>query len=247
MNDDQKMVLRHFEISNEGMRIVGIMELPSSRPSPAVVLMHGYTGDKDEHGRFVNASKRLRENGFAAVRFDFRYGKTPRNKSESDGNLSEMTPDLWISDAEAVLAYVASLPEIDRRRIGVIGLSMGGYAAICASARSRLAKAVVAWSAPAKLNPTRHWIRDEDHFSKFKRACDRFVLLSDCRKISPRPLILIAGTDDSVVNYRNSIKMFERAREPKTLCLIGGADHVFSRHQDELLSITLGWLSTKLT
>ncbi|MGQ9513920.1 MAG: alpha/beta hydrolase [Thermoproteota archaeon] len=240
------MVLRRFEISNGGMRIVGVLELPASRPSPAVILMHGYTGDKDEHGRFVSASELLRESGFAAVRFDFRYGKTPTNNSESDGKLSEMTPDRWISDAEEVLKYVAKLSEIDRRRIGVIGLSMGGYAAICASARSRLPKAVVAWSAPAKLRPTRRWAKDEHHLSKFRRACSQFVPLSDCRKISPRPILLIAGTDDSVVNCRNSIKIFEAALEPKTLCLIGGADHVFSRHQDELMSITLGWLSTKL-
>jgi len=240
------MVLKHFKIGNKGMRIVGISELPTSRPAPAILLMHGYSGDKDEHGRFRDASRRLTVRGFAAIRFDFRYGKTPENGNESGGQLSEMTPDEWISDAEVMLSYVADMDGIDAKRIGVIGLSMGGYTAVCVAARSRLARAVVEWSAPAKLRPTRQWIKGEEHFLKFRRTCSRYVPLRDCRKIAPRPFLAVAGTNDKVVNYRNSVSLFEAAREPKSLYLIGGADHVFSRHQDELLGVTIGWLCEKL-
>lgn len=241
------MVSGRFEIKNEGMTIVGIKELPTSRPAPAILLMHGYGGDKDEHGRYEDASKRLVASGFAAIRFDFRYGKTPGNGSESEGKLSEMTPDEWISDAEAMLSYVAGLDGIDAKRIGVIGLSMGGYTAICASARSKLARAVVEWSAPAKLRPTRQWIKGEEHFLRFMRASSRYVPLRDCRKITPRPFLAVAGTNDKVVNYQDSVSLFKAAREPRSLYLIGGADHVFSRHQDELLGVTIGWLCEKLT
>jgi len=240
------MVSGRFEIKNKGMMIVGISELPTSRPAPAILLMHGYSGDKDEHGRYEDASRRLVARGFVAIRFDFRYGKTPENGSESEGKLSEMTPDEWISDAEAMLAYVAGLDEVDAKRIGMIGLSMGGFTAVCASARSKLARAVVEWSAPAKLRPTRQWIKGEEHFLRFRRECDRYVPLRDCRKIAPRPFLAVAGTNDKVVNYRDSVNLFKAAREPKSLYLIGGADHVFSRHQDELLGVTMGWLFDKL-
>lgn len=240
------MASRCFEIKNRGMRISGIVEYPQIKPAPAIILMHGYTGDKDEHGRFVDASKRLAANGFLAIRFDFRYGKTPTNNSESEGELTEMTPEEWVSDAKAVLSYVAGLPEVDSERIGVIGLSMGGYTAICSAARSKLAKAVVAWSSPATLRPTSRWIKDKEHLRRFKKACNLFVPLLDCKKIAPRPFLAIAGTEDKVVHFRNAIKLFQSAREPKSLVLIGGADHVFSDHQDELLKVTTGWISSKL-
>lgn len=241
------MFSSRFEIKNKGMRIVGISEFPAAGPAPAILLMHGYSGDKDEHGRYEDASKRLVARGFAAIRFDFRYGKTPENGSESEGKLSEMTPDEWISDAGAMLSYVTSLDGIDAKRIGVIGLSMGGYTAVCASARSKLARAVVEWSAPAKLRPTRQWIRGEGHFLRFKRASNLYVPLRDCRKIAPRPFLAVAGTNDMVVNYQNSVSLFKAAREPRSLYLIGGADHVFSKHQDELLGVTIGWLCEQLT
>jgi len=240
------MASRRFEITNDGMRIVGVMELPDARPAPAIVLMHGYSGDKDEHGRFKDASKRLKAMGFAAIRFDFRYGKTPRNGSESDGRLTDMTPDEWISDAKAIISYVAGLPEIDRGRIGVIGLSMGGYAAICAAARDKLIRAAVAWSAPAMLRPTRRWIKGKEHFLKFRSATNRFIPLRECKRIAPRPFLAVAGTKDKVVKYENAIDLFQAAREPKSLFLIGGADHVFSAHQDELLDMTLSWIHDKL-
>jgi len=240
------MISRRFEITNKGMRVVGILELPTSKPAPAIVLMHGYSGDKDEHGRFKDASKRLRDIGFAAIRFDFRYGRTTENASESDGQLIEMTPDEWISDAKAIVSYVASLPEIDKQRIGVIGLSMGGYTAICAAARNELIKATVAWSAPSKLRPTRRWISGREHLLKFKSATNRFIPLRDCKRIAPRPFLAVAGTKDEVVSYQNAVGLFHAAREPKSLYLIGGADHVFSAHQAELLSVTLNWLSDKL-
>jgi dienelactone hydrolase len=237
---------RRFEITNKGMRIVGILELPSSGPAPAIMLMHGYSGDKDEHGRFKYASQRMNDMGFAVIRFDFRYGKTPENGSESDGQLIDMTPDEWISDAKAITSYAAGLPEIDKGRMGVIGLSMGGYTAICAAARDELLRAVVAWSAPAKLRPTRRWIRGREHLLRFRSATKRFVPLRDCKRIAPRPFLAVAGTEDEVVNYRNAVDLFQAAREPKSLHLIGGADHVFSAHQEELLSITSSWLHDKL-
>ncbi|MBO3803862.1 MAG: dienelactone hydrolase family protein [Candidatus Brockarchaeota archaeon] len=228
------------------MAISGIADYPKIKPAPAVILMHGYTGDKDEHGRFVEAGKRLAAKGFVAIRFDFRYGKTPENKSESDGQLSDMTPEEWVSDAKVVLSYAAGLPEVDAERIGVVGLSMGGYTAICSAARSKLAKAVVAWSAPAVLRPTRRWIRGKEHLERFKRACEAFVPLLDCKRIAPRPFLVVAGTEDSVVDFRNAVKLFKSARVPKSLYLVGGADHVFSNHQGELLGVTEGWLASKL-
>lgn len=242
---DHQMASGRFEIKNKGMKIVGITESPSSVPAPAVVLMHGYSGDKDEHGRFADASKRLVAMGFAAIRFDFRYGKTPENGSESEGELSEMTPDQWVSDAKVVLSYASSLPEVDAQRIGVVGLSMGGYTAICAAARSKLAKAVVSWSAPAELRSGLRSSRGQ-HRRKFMRVSRLYVPLRDCRRIAPRPFLAVAGTKDTVVKYKNAVRLFEAAREPKSLYLIGGADHVFSEHQSELLDVTLGWLSEKL-
>src|SRR5205807_4169970 len=44
-------------------------------------------------------------------------------------------------------------------------------------------------------------------------------------RISPRPLLLMHGRADSLLPYANSQQLYARAREPKELWLLDGADH----------------------
>lgn len=64
--------------------------------------------------------------------------------------------------------------------------------------------------------------------------------------LAPRPLLLVHGTEDTVLDYASSQIIYDRAGEPKELILIEGAGHSFREQQDELRSILQGWLISKV-
>ena len=134
----------HFEV--QGQRIWGMLHLPLevNAPVPAVILLHGFTGQRMEpHRLFVLFSRLLAEHGIASMRFDF------RGSGESEGAFDEMTPTREVEDAVAAYHFLRSRPEIDGARLGLLGLSMGGMVAALSVAQPGLAfKALSLW-APA--------------------------------------------------------------------------------------------------
>lgn len=243
-----------FTILNKGMRIAAIGHIHPDRPRPTVILLHGFTGSKNEsHDLFVKAAESIHSSGMNAVRFDFRYGKTESNGSESDGEIRDMTISEWVSDARRMRRHVAEMPEVDEERIALLGLSMGGLTAICEAAEDDGVAAVVAWSAPADLARR---LRDPDRRSSIKsaapgrfdalvRSASRHVPVKAIRRIAPRPILIVAGTVDRTVPAEEAEELFESAGDPRTLLLLGGANHTFTQHQGEVISATVAWLESK--
>lgn len=64
--------------------------------------------------------------------------------------------------------------------------------------------------------------------------------------LSPRPLLLIHGTDDQVLECESSRIIYEQAKEPKEIVLFDGAGHGFRECKDELRALMKGWLISKV-
>jgi alpha-beta hydrolase superfamily lysophospholipase len=244
-----------FSLESKGMRIVGINSLVDDHPRPTAILLHGFTGSKDEdHDLFVKTASHLVSCGIHAVRFDFRYGRTGTNMGESDGTIAEMTPSEWIDDARSVTSLVSEMPWADPCRICLIGLSMGGLTAICEAATDERIAGVAAWSAPSDLSvllrgsQTRSALETviSRDFEAFERSASREVPRECISSISPRPILIVGGTADRVVTIDQTRELFERAGDPRSLHLIGGANHTFGKHESEVISTTASWLRTVL-
>lgn len=114
-----------FTFENEGREINGVIALPKAEGSyPLVVMNHGFAGSKEEGIGFVTISKALADQGIGAVRFDF------SGCGASAAPFSEFNLKNNISDSNAVLNYVLETENIDRKRLGILGYSMGGRLAI---------------------------------------------------------------------------------------------------------------------
>ena len=134
----------HFDV--QGQRVWGMLHLPMvvTEPVPAVMLLHGFTGQRAEpHRLFVIFSRMLAERGIASMRFDF------RGSGESEGTFDEMTPSREVEDVAAAYAFLKSRPELDGQRLGLLGLSMGGMVAALSVAQPGLDFAALALWAPA--------------------------------------------------------------------------------------------------
>jgi len=131
----------HFDVN--GQRCHGMLHLPlSGGPHPAVLMLHGFTGQRMEpHRLFVLFSRLLAEHGIASLRFDF------RGSGESEGTFDEMTVTRELEDVSVAHASLKSRPEVDPARVGLLGLSMGGMVAAL-SVKSSGFKSLALW-APA--------------------------------------------------------------------------------------------------
>lgn len=118
-----------FENVKDSVSLAGILTLPEGEgPFPVAVLLSG-TGpqDRDEtmfdHKPFLILADYLTRRGIAVLRYD------DRGVGQSAGDFSAASVPDFVGDALAAVTYLASHPEIDPRRIGLIGHSEGGIVA----------------------------------------------------------------------------------------------------------------------
>jgi pimeloyl-ACP methyl ester carboxylesterase len=112
----------------EDVSLAATLTKPESPgPHPVVVLISGSGAqDRDEtifgHRPFLVIADALTRRGIAVVRYD------DRGWAESTGDPNGTTKD-FASDALAVLRFVAARPDIDPKRVGILGHSEGAMIA----------------------------------------------------------------------------------------------------------------------
>ena len=100
----------------------GMLHLPDSPGThPAILMLHGFTGDKTgSHRLFVHAARAFAARGIASLRFDM------RGSGDSEGEFQDITVAGEIDDAQAALDWLTARRDIDSARVGLLGLSLGG-------------------------------------------------------------------------------------------------------------------------
>jgi alpha-beta hydrolase superfamily lysophospholipase len=216
----------HASITNsKGLTLASIIHRPSERGLyPTVILLHGFTGYKEERHEVVLAEE-LAAQGFVAVRFDFSgYG-------ESGGTVKD---DYRFShhyeDVRSVCDYVTGLDYVDSHRVGLWGHSLGGsMAVVFAADHPDLIKSVSIVGSPTMLQHA-PWIEailaswKASGFFYFKNGdypganlpyeyiadIDKFNILESARKLQ-QPLQVVLGYQDEAVDPRNTKEIYESA------------------------------------
>jgi len=130
-------------------RLAGTLTVPPGKgPFPAALLITGSGAqDRDEtlmgHKPFLVLSDYLTRRGIAVLRLD------DRGVGGSTGGLDGTTSD-FATDIEAGIAFLRGRPEIDRRRIGLIGHSEGGVIAPMVAARNPAVAWIVLLAGPGE-------------------------------------------------------------------------------------------------
>ncbi len=198
---------------------------------PALVILASGYGDTQD--QMLSIAEFLHRAGFAVVTYDPRARATSGGKYVTLGVLEQR-------DMLALVKYLAGRQDVGAKRIGVLGISMGGATAILAAAQDQRIRAVVDDSGFS--DATRVIAASFEHFVHLPAFpfAPVTVAIADLRagidvtrvrpmdvigKISPRPVLIIHEADDLVVPAANSERNFAAAREPKELWLTPGAEH----------------------
>ena len=246
---------RELRIGNQ--RIAATIHLPEQTPAPGVVMCHGFTGHRIEaHFLFVKAARAFCEAGLSVLRFDF------RGSGESDGLFREMTIGGEIEDALVALEALRSEPTVQRDRVGLLGLSLGGLVASCAAGRAGDVRALALWSAVAELEEIARsrWevpadaddipgdfvreIGPHEIGAGFARDSVRIKPLKEIAG-HPGPVLVVHGTNDQSVPLGDAHRYMDAIPSANaTLRVIEGADHTFSTValEHEVIGLTRDWL-----
>ncbi|WOP15092.1 alpha/beta hydrolase [Ottowia sp. SB7-C50] len=122
-----------------GITLAGDLYLPKARTAargPAIVVGGPFGAVKEQVSGLY--AQTLAERGFATLAFDGSYtgesGGQPRNIA---------SPDINTEDFSAAVDFIGLLPQVDRERIGMIGVCGWGGMALNAAAVDKRIKAVV--------------------------------------------------------------------------------------------------------
>jgi len=139
-------------LTSEGMPFIGTLELPAGDPAPVVLLLHGFTGSRDElgipgtdEGVFSRTARLLAEAGYASLRIDF------RGSGESTANFTYESTTFagQLADALAAVDYLSKSDKVKNDDIYVIGWSQGGLIASGVAGSGAPVDAVALWAAVA--------------------------------------------------------------------------------------------------
>lgn len=233
---------RHELVTFDGHagRLSGTLQIPDAEPKAGVVLAHCFTCSRSLKVT-RNLATAIEDGGYAVLRFDF------TGLGESDGEFAETTVTTNVSDLEAAARYMAG------RGLGpcaMVGHSLGGAATLLAAGNVDEVRAVVAVAAPFSPDHVRHLFDEKDveqaldsGRARVKIAGRAFDISAEFfhdleRHATPkriaaleRPLLVVHGTKDTIVEIAEGERIFEAARQPRWFAGIPGADHLFLQEQ----------------
>lgn len=248
------------EFISEGETIRGNIVAPSGEgPFPGICKFHGLPGGSDQVSGIATI---LAQAGFAVLTFDFRGFR------QSDGIFS-LTGE--IEDAKASISHLLESELTSDSWVGVYGASYGGAVAVCTAAQDERVSVVclrapvydTLWFANSPMirpaveqiietDPSQ--IRGIDDPETRKVILGRMVEdakthnpMNEVPKVSPRPLLIIHGSDDIGIDLAGVKRLYELAGEPKDLVVVDGADHVLSdpRAYEITMNTVVEWFTKK--
>lgn len=216
---------RREVIAFDGAQLVGVLRLPTGEgPHPVVILIPGLDSTKEEF-RLVERS--FLDRGVGTFSVD------GPGQGESEYALA-IRPD-WEVPGRAIVDHLVGLSGVDPERIGVWGVSLGGYYSPRVAVGDERIRACIALAGPYDFGQA--W----DQVPSLTR--DAFVLRShssspeEARKkakeltlegIAPQigcPLLVVFGKRDRLFGWEGAVRLSQEASGPTELLLLEEGNH----------------------
>ena len=255
---DQVGIAKLFKYkASDGMALDGVLTLPPGRDPkslPVVVLPHGGPIGIYDRVQFDWMAQAFASRGYAVFQPNYR-GSGGHGSAYQDAGFGEFGRRM-LSDASDGLGALAAEGVIDPKRACIVGFSYGGYAAMagitvqqglyrCAVAGSGISDvpAMIGWIAQRSGTPSAaltFW-RQQVGVDKPGAPSPRSISPVAFAARADAPLLLIHGTDDSVVPFEQSklmVNAMNGAGKPVQLITTKGEDHWLSHEASRIETLT---------
>lgn len=235
--------------------LLSVPAMPAPGKRPAVLLLHGLGGDKNQ---LQALAMMLNGKGVITLAIDAAgHGERPKvgGKGIGEQDLAGMrtVAAQTVQDLRRALDYLAARPDVDPKRIGFVGVSLGGILGarfLAADPRVHCAALWVAGGDWGKLITTsaHPWAkafrdRGETDPVKIRKALADVDPVNSFGSAVVRPLLFLNGDKDDVVPRPCSDALIAVAKEPKQALLLPGG-HIPNLF--DMASRTITFLSTHL-
>jgi len=200
----------------------------ADRPRSAVVVLH-ILGADFALSRYIAA--RLADRGVAAlfVKLPYYGERRPRGADRrflsSDIERSTLSMRQGVCDVRRAAAWLAARPEIDARKLGVTGVSLGGIvASVAAAVDPTLDRAAfvlaggdlahILWDTAEGKKYRAAWIESGRTFADLKVMTDPFDPLTYAPRLVGKRVLMIAGNVDEVIPPASARALWEAAGRP---------------------------------
>ena len=233
-------------ISYEGKQLYGNLRKPYAAQRPPVVVMcMGLDSAKEEMDDYES---RFLARGVATLAFD----GPGQGEAEYDFALC---PE-YEKPVKAVIDFVETRADLDTAKIGIWGVSLGGYYAPRAACFEKRIRACVALSGPYQrsasfegrpsINVEAFRVRSKSkNLEQAGKVALRFSLAGIAKNITC-PIYIVAGTKDRLTPHAQAEKLAAEVSGPCVLSVIEGGNHVVNnlwyRYRDQ----TADWMAAQL-
>jgi dipeptidyl aminopeptidase/acylaminoacyl peptidase len=238
------------DIPFEGTHFRGILRKPAGAAGndgkpPIVIMCMGLDSAKEETDAYEQP---FLARGMATLAFD------GPGQGESEYDLG-IRGDYEVA-VRAVVDWVARRGDIDASRIGLWGVSLGGYYAPRAAAFEKRIKACISLSGPfdwadnwRMLNElTRETFRVRSR-QKTQDDAQKFAAnlsLKNCAQLIACPLFIVAGKQDRIVPWTEGERLAKAAKGPVEFVLLDDGNHVANNRGYRWRSQSADWMARHL-
>ena len=223
---------------------------PGMRPSvarpPVVVMCMGLDSTKEE----MDSNERVfLARGMATLAFD--------GPGQGEGEYDFAIRGDYEVVARAVIDYIETRGDLDSGRIGVWGVSLGGYYAPRAAAFEKRIKACIALSGPyewadyferlPELTRNAFQVRAKCRTEADARKHAATLSLKDAAKNITCPLFIVAGKLDGIVPWQDGEKLAASASGPVVRCFIEDGNHVANNRVYRYRAQSGDWMARQLS
>lgn len=215
--------------TREGFDLSGWLIKAAQQAKGTILILHGVSESKIAGLRMA---KEFHDRGYNVFLYD------SRRHGESGGKFCTYGYHEKL-DTQIAIEYLLGREDLTAGKIGLFGWSMGAAVSIQVAAVDKRIAAVVAESGFATLRTVfddyqKRMIKLPWHYLRnivIKRS--EFLADFKANDVAPAeavnmihvPIFLLHGTEDNLIKYNYSEKVFSAANEPKQLWLIPGARH----------------------
>jgi dienelactone hydrolase len=226
--------------------LYGILRRPPGAVRPPVaILCAGLDSTKEEFDVYENV---YLARGMATLAFD------GPGQGEAEYEIP-IRGDFEVP-VKAVVDFIATRADLDADRIGIIGVSLGGYYAPRAAAFEKRIKACVSLSGPFSWLETfdkrnelsREAFRARSHSKTLEEAREvaKTLTLEGVARNITCPLYVVGGELDHLTPPHNAQRIAAEASGPTVLNIVKGGNHVVNNRRYMYQTQTADWLAAQL-